>query len=162
MSFATADKSVDLMMKSPAKHLTMELQGGEPLLAMDVIRHMVPYAKKRAKDLNKELNIVVTTNLANATDDILKYLRDEHIKVSTSLDGPAFIHNANRPRPGNNGYEITIEQIERARQILGRNRVAALMTTTQLSLTHAKQIIDEYVRQGFHSIFLRPLSPYGF
>jgi His-Xaa-Ser system radical SAM maturase HxsB len=162
MSFATADKSVDLMMKSPAKHLTMELQGGEPLLAMDVIRHMVPYAKQRAKDLNKELSIVVTTNLANATDDILKYLRDENIKVSTSLDGPAFIHNANRPRPGNNSYEITIEQIERARQILGRDRVAALMTTTQLSLTYPKEIIDEYVRQGFHSIFLRPLSPYGF
>ncbi len=36
------------------------------------------------------------------------------------------------------------------------------MTTTQLSLAHPVEIIDEYVRQGFHSIFLRPLSPYGF
>lgn len=36
------------------------------------------------------------------------------------------------------------------------------MTTTQLSLDHPIEIIDEYVRQGFHSIFLRPLSPYGF
>jgi len=36
------------------------------------------------------------------------------------------------------------------------------MTTTQLSLDHPTEIIDEYVRQGFHSIFLRPLSPYGF
>ncbi len=36
------------------------------------------------------------------------------------------------------------------------------MTTTQLSLQHPIEIIDEYVRQGFHSIFLRPISPYGF
>ena len=36
------------------------------------------------------------------------------------------------------------------------------MTTTQLSLEHPTEIIDEYVRQGFHSIFLRPISPYGF
>jgi uncharacterized protein len=36
------------------------------------------------------------------------------------------------------------------------------MTTTQLSLQHPKEIIDEYVRRGFHSIFLRPLSPYAF
>ena len=36
------------------------------------------------------------------------------------------------------------------------------MTTTQASLGHARDIIDEYVRHGFTSIFLRPLSPYGF
>jgi His-Xaa-Ser system radical SAM maturase HxsB len=162
MSFATADKSIELMMQSPAQHLTLELQGGEPLLAFDVIRHIVPLAKQRARQLEKNLDIVVTTNLANATDDMLAYLRDENIKVSTSLDGPAFLHNANRPRPGGNSYELTIQNIERARQIVGFNRVAALMTTTQLSLDHPTEIIDEYVRQGFHSIFLRPLSPYGF
>jgi His-Xaa-Ser system radical SAM maturase HxsB len=162
MSLETAEKSVGLMMKSPARHLTLELQGGEPLLAFDVIRYIVPLAKKYATDLGKNLDIVVTTNLANATDDMLFYLRDENIKISTSLDGPAFIHNANRPRPGNNSYELAIQNIERARKILGIGRVAALMTTTQLSLQHPTEIIDEYVRQSFHSIFLRPISPYGF
>jgi His-Xaa-Ser system radical SAM maturase HxsB len=162
MSFETAEKSVDLMMETPARNVTMELQGGEPLLAFNVIRYIVPLAKKKAKLLHKDLDIVVTTNLANATDEILFYLRDEHIKVSTSLDGPGAIHNANRPRPGNNSYELTITNIDRARKILGVDRVAALMTTTQLSLEHPIEIIDEYVRQGFHSIFLRPISPYGF
>jgi His-Xaa-Ser system radical SAM maturase HxsB len=162
MSFETAEKSVDLMMGTPARNVTLELQGGEPLLAFDVIRYIVPLAKKKAKLLNKDLDIVVTTNLANATDEILFYLRDENIKVSTSLDGPGVIHNANRPRPGNNSYELTIRNIDRARKILGGDRVAALMTTTQLSLEHPIEIIDEYVRQGFHSIFLRPISPYGF
>jgi radical SAM protein with 4Fe4S-binding SPASM domain len=36
------------------------------------------------------------------------------------------------------------------------------MTTTAASLDHVIEIIDEYVRQDFHSIFLRPISPYGF
>jgi len=162
MSYETAGKSVELMMKSPARHVTLEFQGGEPLLAFDVIRYIVPLAKRRAEALGKDLDIVVTTNLANATDDMLFYLRDENIKISTSLDGPAFIHNANRPRPGNNSYELTIKNIERARKILGYSKVAALMTTTQLSLQHPTEIIDEYVRLDFHSIFLRPLSPYGF
>jgi His-Xaa-Ser system radical SAM maturase HxsB len=162
MSFETADKSIDLMMQSPSQHLTLELQGGEPLLAFDVIQHIVPHAKKRASALGKDLDIVVTTNLANATDDMLLYLRDEGVKVSTSLDGPAFIHNVNRPRPGNNSYELTIQNIDRARKLLGTGRVAALMTTTQLSLQYPTEIIDEYVRQGFHAIFLRPISPYGF
>jgi His-Xaa-Ser system radical SAM maturase HxsB len=142
--------------------MTLEFQGGESLLAIDVIKHIVPLAKKGAESLCKDLDVVVCTNLANVTDDMLYYLRDENIKVSTSLDGPAFIHNANRPRPGNNSYELTIRNIDRTRRILGEGSVAALMTTTQLSLQHPIEIIDEYVKQGFHSIFLRPISPYGF
>jgi His-Xaa-Ser system radical SAM maturase HxsB len=162
MSFETAEKSIELMMKSPAPNVTLELQGGEPLLAFDLIRQIVPVAKKRAHDFRKSMDIVVTTNLANATDEMLLYFRDEEIMVSTSLDGPAFIHNSNRPRPGNDSYELAIRNIDRARKIVGANRVAALMTTTQLSLQHPIEIIDEYVRRGFHSIFLRPISPYGF
>lgn len=162
MSFQTAEKSIELMMKSPAPHLTLELQGGEPLLAFDLIQQIVPVAKKRAGDFGKSMDIVVTTNLANATEDMLLYFRDEGIMISTSLDGPPSIHNSNRPRPGNNSYELAIRNIERARKVLGAKKVAALMTTTQLSLQHPIEIIDEYVRQGFHSIFLRPISPYGF
>jgi 4Fe-4S single cluster domain len=60
MSFQTAEKSVELMMKSPARHVTLELQGGEPLLAFDVIRHIVALAKKRAQQLGKGLDIVMT------------------------------------------------------------------------------------------------------
>jgi His-Xaa-Ser system radical SAM maturase HxsB len=162
MSLDTAKKSIELMMKSPARYVTLEFQGGEPLLAFDLIRQIVPIAKKRADDLGKSMDIVVTTNLANATNDMLRYFRDEEIIISTSLDGPAFIHNTNRPRPGNDSYELAVRNIERARSVLGVNKVAALMTTTQLSLQHPIEIIDEYVRQGFHSIFLRPISPYGF
>lgn len=162
MSFQTAEKSIELMMRSPARHVTLELQGGEPLLAFDLIRQIVPLARKRAEAFGKSMDIVVTTNLANATDDMLRYFRDEDVMISTSLDGPAFIHNANRPRPGNDSYELAVRNIEKARKVLGAKKVSALMTTTQLSLQHPIEIIDEYVRQGFHSIFLRPISPYGF
>jgi len=36
------------------------------------------------------------------------------------------------------------------------------VTTTRYSLDFAAEIVDEYVRQGFASIFLRSLSPFGF
>jgi His-Xaa-Ser system radical SAM maturase HxsB len=162
MSRQTADASIALMMKSPSPHVTLELQGGEPLLAFDVIQYIVPRAKEQAKVYGKTLDIVVTTNLAVATDDMLRYFRDEGVRVSTSLDGPAFLHNKNRPRPGNDSYERAIDGIERGRAILGRDNVAALMTTTSASLEYVTEIIDEYVRRDFHTIFLRPISPYGF
>jgi His-Xaa-Ser system radical SAM maturase HxsB len=162
MSPATADKAIAMMMDSPAPAVTLEFQGGEPLLAFDLIQYIIPRAKKLARQLGKDLDIVVCTNLACVTDDILLYFRDEGVKVSTSLDGPAFLHNKNRPRPGHDSYEKAIEGIERSRAILGVESVAALMTTTVASLDHAADIVEEYVRRDFHSIFLRPISPYGF
>ena len=162
MTEEVATASVNMMLESPSPHLTLELQGGEPLLAFDVIKFIVSIAKPGAAQRGKELEIVITSNLAFLTDEILQYCKNEQIKLSTSLDGPDFIHNANRPRPGNDSYQVAIEGIRRARRTLGANRVAALMTTTQLSLQHPVEIIDEYVRQSFHTIFLRPISPYGF
>jgi len=162
MSITTADAALRLMFESPAPHLTLEMQGGEPLLAFDMIKYIVPRAKVLAKERAKLLDLVVTTNLALATDEMLRYLADEGVKVSTSLDGPAFLHNQNRPRPGNDSYERAIDGITRARRIVGVENVAALMTTTSASLDHVEEIIDEYVRQEFHTIFLRPISPYGF
>lgn len=162
MSRDVATAAVKMMLQSPSKHLTLEFQGGEPLLAFDRIKYIVPIAKDGAAKLDKELNIVITSNLAFLTDDILDYCKAHDIKLSTSLDGPEFIHNSNRPRPGGDSYQVTINGINRARRALGSSRVAALMTTTQLSLQHPVEIIDEYVRQSFHTIFLRPISPYGF
>lgn len=46
---------------------------------------------------------------------------------------------------------------------MGNNDCAsALMTTSKYSLGRFKDIIDEYIRLGFNSIFLRSLNPYGF
>ncbi len=46
--------------------------------------------------------------------------------------------------------------------MLGDHAVSALTTLTKRSLEAPKAIVEEYKRLGFHSIFLRPLSPYGF
>lgn len=162
MSVETAERAMDLMFQSPAERITMEFQGGEPLLNWELLRRMVLEAEKRSGSGGKRVDPVIATNLAMITDDMLAFCKDHDIRISTSLDGPAFVHNANRPRPGNNSYEVTIAGINRAREALGPEKVSALMTTSRLSLEHPIEIIDEYVRQGFRSIFLRPISPYGF
>lgn len=162
MSESTAERSLQILMRAPSKRLTLEFQGGEPLLAFDRIQDIVRRAKDLAAAHDKEIEFVIVTNLAYATDTVLSYCRDHQIKLSTSLDGPAFLHNTNRPRPGNNSHEITISNLQRAREIVGPDNVAALMTTTRLSLDYPIEIIDEYIKYDFRSIFLRPISPYGF
>lgn len=36
------------------------------------------------------------------------------------------------------------------------------MTTTKYSLDYAQQIVDEYIKNGFSSIFVRSLNPFGY
>lgn len=162
MSRDTALKALDLVFRSPAKAIKIEFQGGEPLLNFELIKFIVNEAKHRNVAFGKEIQFVVATNLAFLDDEILGFLRQHDILVSTSLDGPAFIHNANRPRPENDSYELAIKGIRRVRDALGQDKVSAIMTTTRLSLQHPEAIVGEYVSQGFDNIFLRPISPYGF
>lgn len=162
MSFETADKALNFVFKSPSPALKIEFQGGEPLLNFELIQYVVEKAEKINQIEKRDLAFVIATNLAVITDEILDYCRIHNILISTSLDGPAHIHNKNRPRRGGDSYERAIEGIKKARSVLGRDRVGALMTTTEESLKAPKEIINEYVKQGFDGIFFRPLSPYGF
>jgi His-Xaa-Ser system radical SAM maturase HxsB len=162
MSAKTASRALDLVFRSPAENIKIEFQGGEPLLNFDRIKQIVQEAQTRAQESGKRVDFVVTTNLALVTEDNLEFLRKHDVVISTSLDGPEFIHNGNRPRPGNNSYQLTIDGLNKARAVLGFDRVGAIMTATKLSLQHPRRIVDEYVKHGFESIFLRNLSPYGF
>jgi uncharacterized protein len=110
----------------------------------------------------KKLDFVIASNLALLPDEHLIFCKAHDVLLSTSLDGPADLHNKNRPRPGGNSHELAVKGIRRAQEFLGPDRVGALMTTTERSLKRAEEIIDEYVRLGLDGIFLRPLSPYGF
>jgi His-Xaa-Ser system radical SAM maturase HxsB len=162
MTSQTAHRALELVFRSPNPAIKIEFQGGEPLLNFDLIREIVETAKKRNKIEKRELQFVIATTLSLLTDEVLEFCKEHEIYLSTSLDGPEDLHNGNRPRPGRDSYARFVDGLQRARDYLGYDSVSALMTTSPASLGRVKDIIDEYVRRGFRSIFLRSLSPYGF
>jgi His-Xaa-Ser system radical SAM maturase HxsB len=162
MTTATADRAIGLVFQSPARSLKIEFQGGEPLLNFGIIRRVVSQAEERARNEGREVEFVIATNLSVITEDMLSYVAEHRILVSTSLDGPAPLHDANRPRRRGGSHAAFESNLARVRAALGRDRVSAVMTTTERSLSQPIEIINEYVRLGFRSIFLRSISPYGF
>ncbi|TMQ05467.1 MAG: His-Xaa-Ser system radical SAM maturase HxsB [Deltaproteobacteria bacterium] len=157
-----ADKALALVFESPNPAIKIEFQGGEPLLNFGLVKHVVQEAERRNAVQRRDLQFVIASNLTHLDDEILNFAREHDIYFSTSLDGPEDLHNANRPLRGGNSYRAAVDGIARARAALGHEFVSALMTTTPASLPRVEDIIDEYVRLGFTSIFLRSLSPYGF
>lgn len=159
MSQKTMKRAVELMFKSPSKYLTMEFQGGEPSLEPDLIEYGINFAEEINQTEKRDLQFVLCTNCVHLSDHLLEVCKAHAVLISTSLDGPEWLHNQNRGKE--NSYAMVTKGMEKARAWLGDDRISALMTTSELALDYPKEIIDEYLRQGFHSIFLRALNPYG-
>src|SRR6516162_4682622 len=162
MTEETAQRALKIALDSPSARIKIEFQGGEPLLNFSLIEKIVLAAKATGQASGKKLDFVIASNLALLTNEHLIFCKAHDVLLSTSLDGPADLHNKNRPRPGGNSHELAVNGIRRAQEFLGPDRVGALMTTTERSLGRVEEIVDQYLRLGLDGIFLRPLSPYGF
>ncbi len=162
MSLDNLNQACDSIFDSPAKTLTVEFQGGEPLLQFGRIQTAIKRIWKRNKSENRDLRFVVASTLHYLTVEMCDFFDSYGVYLSTSIDGPEKLHNINRPIPTQDSYSRTIAGIELARKFVGDDSVSALMTTTSNSLRFADEIVDTYVDLGFKEIFIRPLSQYGF
>lgn len=152
----------DSIFDSNAPALTIEFQGGDPLLRYDLVQAAILRIVARNEVEKRSIRFVVASTLHQLNEDMCDFFKQHQVYLSTSLDGPASLHNQNRPTPTRDSYQKTIRGIGLARQHIGKDSVSALMTTAQISLKHPEVIVDEYAYQQLPEIFLRPLSLYGF
>lgn len=161
MTEEVAKKSAEMAMKSPAKSITIEFQGGETLLAFDKVKLIVEYIKELNKTENKNIEFVLATSLVDITREQLDFIKEHNILLSTSLDGPEDLHNLNRPIHSQNTYKKFIEGYELSKEYVS-DTISPLLTISKNSLSRIEDILNEYQKLGKNSISLRALSPYGF
>lgn len=162
MTSDVARKIIDMIFQSPGNYLKIEFQGGEPTLNWQVLAESVIYADKLSKRFSKHVEFVVCTNLVSVSDSQLGFYKKYKISLSTSLDGPKYLHDKHRYlKNGHGTYEKVVENIRRARGYLGLDSVSALMTITRDNVGSMIDIIDEYIDKGFGGVFIRSLNPYG-
>jgi His-Xaa-Ser system radical SAM maturase HxsB len=169
LSEATAAQVVATVMQSTNPSVTVEFQGGEPLANADRVRQVADLAIDQAARCGKTLDLSLVTSLSLMTEEMADFLFDRRVQICTSLDGPADLHDALRPRRDGSGHELAIRWIERLNARYRERRldpdlyhVDALTTVARPSLSRARDIVDEYVRLGLKTIHLRPLNPLGF
>ncbi|WP_370153684.1 His-Xaa-Ser system radical SAM maturase HxsB [Ferrovibrio sp.] len=162
MSYEDATLAIERVFESPSQTLTIEFQGGEPSIRFDLVRYIVERAKQRNETEGRKLSFAMVSTLHHLSDEDLIFCRDHEIRISTSIDGPPELHNMNRPNPGRDAWERTVSAVENTRKILGPEGVSALPTITRAALRNPEGLINQYRDLGFPTIFLRPISPYGF
>jgi uncharacterized protein len=174
MDLGTAKQVVDFIFDVPNKNIAIEFQGGEPLLNWPIVKFIVEYAKEKNKEGKKNLELRLVSNFSLMDEDKMKFFFQNNVALCTSLDGPQEIHNKNRPFPGQNSYEATtkwlklamdtyrkLDKKKKQRGKLYFFQPGALPTVSRYSLKNPKGVVDEYLKWGFETIFLRPLSPLG-
>ncbi len=166
MDIATARKVIERIFESPSPSITIEFQGGEPLLNFDIIRFIIEEATKKNIKAKKDLLFALVSNLTALTEDQFKYLVKHKISICTSLDGPEKLHNKQRVFISEaNSHKKTIMWLKKFKESFDNrsfpHHVNALATVTRYSFPLYKQIIDEYIRLGLDQIHLRPAIPFG-
>lgn len=164
MTIETAEKVLKVILQSPSPFIKIEFQGGEPSLNWPVLKYFVENGRRLIKTkTDKHLEFVICTNLYDLSDDQIDFLIKNEVSISTSCDGPKYLHDLHRKsQKGDSTYDRFIKNLGKIREKKEKNDVGALLTVTKDNLYHLPDVIDQYLELGFHTVFIRALNPYGY
>jgi His-Xaa-Ser system radical SAM maturase HxsB len=166
MNFKVAQGVLNYLLGVRNPSITLEFQGGEPLLNWKVVKFLIEYLRK-LKTYKDVLCITIVTNGLLLDTAKIDFLVKYNVGISISLDGPAGIHNKNRIFSKNQGsYDKAKNAIKALRMAYKQKGIIRsidlLPTITKHSLSFPEEIIDEYVEAGADRIALRPINRIGF
>ncbi|MCI6812262.1 MAG: radical SAM protein [Lachnospiraceae bacterium] len=121
--------------------------GGEPLLNMRAIRHVI-LTWENIKHLypGREIYFTLTTNGSLLTPEIVEFFRDYKVGISFSLDGPKEIHDANRVMVGGTpSFERVMDAIDLMREY----KLPISIRTTVTKNTDYDKFYTFFERQNF-------------
>jgi uncharacterized protein len=169
MTEAIAEQTIEKIFATTNESITLEFQGGEPLVNFPVVKRIIEMAREKNKVANKRLEFTMVSNLSLMDEEKLAYLVENKVQICTSIDGPEHLHDKQRKLPGLSAHKsatVWIKRINEAYAQMGLDptlyHVEALLTTTREALPKWKEIVDTYVGLGCRALFLRPVDPFGF
>jgi len=160
MTIDIAKSVAKAIMSSPSREITVEFQGGEPVLAWDTVRFMIEYMRMLNIKAAKQISFVLCTNLLMINQEMVEYISKRGIEVSTSLDGPADLHDRHRHFPLASAHELFIKNLQFLESETSK-KASPLLTVTRTNLFQLRRVIDHYIELGRNGIFIRPLNLFG-
>jgi radical SAM protein with 4Fe4S-binding SPASM domain len=165
----TAKNIINFIFNDASKNvekITIEFQGGEPLLNFKVLRYIVEQCTKLKQIHKKTIDYIIGTNLTLMDEKKLNFIIKNKIQISTSIDGPKNIHQENRPYlDGESSLEDTLKWVTRINEAYNLNRVNKKVysspTFTKNSLNDFKRIINFYIKNNLDPIQSRFVDKIG-
>ncbi|MHA1305280.1 MAG: radical SAM protein [Candidatus Heimdallarchaeaceae archaeon] len=131
------------------KPLTIIWHGGEPTLAgIEFYKSAVEMEKKVFGD--KQIKNGIQTNATLINDDWCRFFKKEDFRPSTSLDGPAYLHNRLRVDVRGEGTYDKVIKSYKLMKSYGL-RVGSLGVITPKNVDYPEQIVDWLIENNISS-----------
>ena len=161
MSEDVAKAAIDWLMATDAKTVDIDIFGGEPLLAWDLVLFILEYGTKRAEEEGKRIRFSLTTNGVLLTKDKLDVLNEYDVNLTLSIDGDKWHNDMFRITPDRKGtFDTIIEnflEVERTRK--GYNYyVRGTYTKWTIDFASTVQYLADL---GFKVISMEPVTGSG-
>ena len=149
MPLSIARESIDWYLKTLAEagrtKAEVHFFGGEPFAAPRVVDFAVYYARMRARELGISVRFEATSNGAYPESRV-RWIADHFDSIVLSLDGPADVHDAHRPRPGERG---SFEQVAQSARLFAAGPIELCLRAcvTSKTVERMAEIADWFCRE---------------
>jgi uncharacterized protein len=116
MPWETARNMVDFLVRNSgeSEKLRLDFFGGEPLLAFQLIRRTVEYAKTALGPKGPSLFVTISSNGTILDDEVLDFLLRHDVYLQFSIDGSKGLHDRERRfRNGRGSHDLVLANLER-------------------------------------------------
>lgn len=160
MDFDTAKAAIDWVVAKSGKRRNIEVDffGGEPLMAMDVVKKTVEYARSLEKENDKCFRFTITTNGVLLNDENIEYINREMSNVVLSLDGrPCVNDNMRKTVNGKGSYDVIVPKFQKLVSGRGTKDYYVRGTFTRENLDFAADV-EHMASLGFKHVSVEPSS----
>lgn len=159
MTRDVVDKSIDYTFKYLKNicesDFRVQIHGGEPFLAFEIIKYIVVKFKEECKKRNIKVSFLTTTNATIMNDEIIEFIKNEMPAISVSLDGTKETHDIVRVyKNGQGSHDIALEN---ALKLLDNSvKIRVRNTFDSNSVSNLYKDIKFLIEKGFKCIVPAP------
>ena len=160
MTAKVGKKALDFVIENsgPRKNIEVDLFGGEPLMAFDVVKEIVEYGKIIGKQHNKNIRFTMTTNATLLNDEIMQYIDNNMGNIVLSIDGRKEVNDNVRVRVDGSGcYDTILPKIKKMAEMRGENKQYYARGTFTRANTDFFEDVKHMVDLGFKEISIEPV-----
>lgn len=160
MTPEVAERAIDFLFERSGslKKMVLVFFGGEPFLNFDLIRVAVKHAKQKAEESGKKIDFAVTTNGTLLTDAAVRFIQENEIGVTVSIDGFEKAHDRYRRfADGSPSYSAIVPNVAELVRASDRRPVVARVTVAG-GAEDVPVILDHLLEMGFAEVGFAPVT----
>lgn len=157
MSPEVGRRAIDFLLEGSKGRGIVEVDffGGEPLLNFALIRELVDYGDRRAREAGKAIKWSMTTNGVLLDEEVSRFLVAHDIGTVLSIDGRKEVHDASRYfKDGRGSYDKVVGNYLRFKDVTQDYVARGTYTSKNLDFDKDVEVLKEL---GFNHLSLEPV-----